>query len=73
MRKSKTETAETRKRIVETASTEFRRNGFEGTGLADELVLDQVEESHGVLQWKRGLKGSGGVGGCARAGGAPRA
>lgn len=35
MRKSKQETAETRQRIVEAASTEFRRNGIDGTGLAD--------------------------------------
>jgi TetR/AcrR family transcriptional repressor of nem operon len=35
MRKTKIETAETRKRIVEAASTEFRRNGVDGTGLAD--------------------------------------
>src|SRR5258708_39327308 len=35
MKRSKHETAETRKRIVETAATEFRRNGIDGTGLAD--------------------------------------
>jgi TetR/AcrR family transcriptional regulator, transcriptional repressor for nem operon len=35
MRKSKEETAETRQRIVEAASAEFRRNGVDGTGLAD--------------------------------------
>src|SRR5262245_46218000 len=35
MRKSKNESAETRKRIVEAASAEFRRNGVEGTGLSD--------------------------------------
>lgn len=35
MRKSKQETAETRRRIVEAASVEFRRNGIDGTGLAD--------------------------------------
>jgi TetR/AcrR family transcriptional repressor of nem operon len=35
MRKSKQETAETRQRIVEAASAEFRRNGIDGTGLAD--------------------------------------
>src|SRR5260370_31704433 len=35
MKRSKQETAETRKRIVETAATEFRRNGIDGTGLAD--------------------------------------
>jgi TetR/AcrR family transcriptional repressor of nem operon len=35
MRKSKQEAAETRKRIVEAAATEFRRNGVDGTGLAD--------------------------------------
>src|SRR5260221_13930201 len=35
MKRSKQETAETRKRIVETAATQFRRNGIDGTGLAD--------------------------------------
>src|SRR5258707_15854624 len=35
MKRSKQEAAETRKRIVETAATEFRRNGIDGTGLAD--------------------------------------
>ena len=35
MRKSKEEAAHTRKRIVEAASAEFRRNGIDGTGLAD--------------------------------------
>jgi TetR/AcrR family transcriptional regulator, transcriptional repressor for nem operon len=35
MRKSKQETAETRQRIVDAASAEFRRNGIDGTGLAD--------------------------------------
>jgi TetR/AcrR family transcriptional regulator, transcriptional repressor for nem operon len=35
MRKSRKESAQTRKRIVEAASVEFRRNGVEGTGLAD--------------------------------------
>jgi TetR/AcrR family transcriptional regulator, transcriptional repressor for nem operon len=34
MRKSKEESAETRKRIVEAASAEFRRHGIDGTGLA---------------------------------------
>jgi TetR/AcrR family transcriptional repressor of nem operon len=35
MRKSKLETAETRKRIVEAASAQFRENGIAETGLAD--------------------------------------
>jgi TetR/AcrR family transcriptional regulator, transcriptional repressor for nem operon len=35
MRKSRQETAETRQRIVEAASAEFRSNGIDGTGLAD--------------------------------------
>jgi TetR/AcrR family transcriptional repressor of nem operon len=35
MRKSKQEAAETRQRIVEAASGEFRRKGIGGTGLAD--------------------------------------
>ena len=35
MKRSKQETAETRKRILETAASEFRRNGIDGTGLVD--------------------------------------
>jgi TetR/AcrR family transcriptional repressor of nem operon len=35
MRKSRQETAETRQRIVDAASAEFRRNGIDGTGLAN--------------------------------------
>jgi TetR/AcrR family transcriptional repressor of nem operon len=35
MRKSKQETAQTRQRIVEAASEEFRRSGIDGTGLND--------------------------------------
>jgi TetR/AcrR family transcriptional repressor of nem operon len=35
MRKSKQETAATRQRIVAAAAAEFRRNGIDGTGLAD--------------------------------------
>ena len=34
MRKSRQETAQTRQRIVEAASVEFRLNGIDGTGLA---------------------------------------
>ncbi|WP_213807110.1 TetR/AcrR family transcriptional regulator [Granulicella sp. dw_53] len=35
MRKSRKTTAETRQRIIETASEEFRRNGIEKTGLSE--------------------------------------
>jgi TetR/AcrR family transcriptional regulator, transcriptional repressor for nem operon len=35
MRKSKQETAATRQRVIEAAAAEFRRNGIDGTGLAD--------------------------------------
>ena len=35
MKKSKAETVETRRRILETAATEFRRNGIHATGLAE--------------------------------------
>ena len=35
MRKSKTETAETRRRIVKAAAAEFRRNGIHATGLCE--------------------------------------
>ena len=45
MRKSKVETAETRRRIVETAAREFRRNGIHATGLAD--VMATAGLTHG--------------------------
>ena len=35
MKKSKTETAETRRRIVKAAAAEFRRNGIHATGLCE--------------------------------------
>lgn len=35
MKKSRQEAAETRRRIVATAATEFRRNGIDGSGLSD--------------------------------------
>jgi TetR/AcrR family transcriptional repressor of nem operon len=35
MRKSREESARTRRRVVQAASAEFRRNGVDGTGLAD--------------------------------------
>jgi TetR/AcrR family transcriptional repressor of nem operon len=35
MKKSKAETAETRRRIVKAAAAEFRRNGIQATGLAE--------------------------------------
>lgn len=35
MRKSREDAAQTRLRIIEAASHEFRRNGFDGTGLTD--------------------------------------
>src|SRR2546429_8179408 len=35
MRKSREEAAETRRHIVKTAATEFRRNGVKATGLAE--------------------------------------
>jgi TetR/AcrR family transcriptional repressor of nem operon len=45
MRKSKVETAETRRRIVETAAREFRRNGVHATGLAE--VMAATSLTHG--------------------------
>ncbi len=39
MKKSKVETTETRRRIVDTAAREFRRNGIHATGLADVMAL----------------------------------
>jgi TetR/AcrR family transcriptional regulator, transcriptional repressor for nem operon len=38
MKKSRAETAETRKRIVQVAAQEFRRNGIEQTGVADVMA-----------------------------------
>jgi TetR/AcrR family transcriptional repressor of nem operon len=45
MRKSKVETAETRKRIVEVAARAFRDNGIHATGLVD--VMSKAGLSHG--------------------------
>jgi TetR/AcrR family transcriptional repressor of nem operon len=45
MRKSRSETAETRRRIVEAAAEAFRANGIHATGLAD--VMAAVGLSHG--------------------------
>lgn len=45
MKKSKVETAETRKTIVETASNLFRRDGIHATGLAD--VMGAAGLTHG--------------------------
>lgn len=38
MKKSRVETAETRRRIVKAASAEFRRNGIHATGLAEVMA-----------------------------------
>lgn len=45
MRKSKAETAETRRRIVEVAAQQFRSKGIQGTGLND--VMSEVGLTHG--------------------------
>ncbi|WP_394835841.1 TetR family transcriptional regulator [Pendulispora rubella] len=45
MRKSRQEAAETRERIVENASTEFRRNGIGATGLSD--IMGAAGLTHG--------------------------
>jgi TetR/AcrR family transcriptional repressor of nem operon len=45
MRKSKQETARTRKRIVDAAATEFRRRGIVATGLAD--LMSAAGLTHG--------------------------
>ncbi|WP_144140267.1 TetR/AcrR family transcriptional regulator [Paraburkholderia sp. BCC1884] len=45
MKKSKTETAETRRRIVETAARQFRRNGIQATGVAE--VMAEAGLTHG--------------------------
>ncbi len=45
MRKSRQETAETRQRIVETASAEFRSHGIDGTGLA--ALMAGAKLTHG--------------------------
>jgi TetR/AcrR family transcriptional regulator, transcriptional repressor for nem operon len=45
MKKSKVETAETRRRVVETAAREIRRKGIDATSLAD--VMTQAGLTHG--------------------------
>ncbi|PWT86916.1 MAG: TetR family transcriptional regulator [Proteobacteria bacterium] len=45
MRRSKVAAAETRRRIVETAAAEFRRNGIRSTGLSD--VMATAGLTHG--------------------------
>ena len=45
MRKSREEAAQTRKRIVEAASCEFRKNGIVATGLND--LMKAAELTHG--------------------------
>jgi TetR/AcrR family transcriptional repressor of nem operon len=45
MKKSRVETAETRRRILEVAAREFRRNGILGTGLAEIMLAAGL--SHG--------------------------
>lgn len=45
MKKSKAETAETRKRIVEIAAKAFRKNGIQGTGVAE--IMATAGLSHG--------------------------
>ncbi|REG48619.1 TetR family transcriptional regulator [Paraburkholderia sp. BL6669N2] len=45
MRKSRQETAETRQRILEAASSRFRESGIEGTALAD--LMAQAGLTHG--------------------------
>jgi TetR/AcrR family transcriptional repressor of nem operon len=45
MRKSKLETADTRRRIVEVAAREFRSKGIQATGLAD--LMSEAGLSHG--------------------------
>jgi TetR/AcrR family transcriptional repressor of nem operon len=45
MKKSREETAETRRRILEVAAREFRRNGILGTGLAE--IMSAAGLTHG--------------------------
>ncbi|MHC5544384.1 TetR/AcrR family transcriptional regulator, partial [Singulisphaera rosea] len=45
MKKSREETAETRRRILEVAAQEFRRKGILGTGLAE--IMAAAGLSHG--------------------------
>jgi TetR/AcrR family transcriptional regulator, transcriptional repressor for nem operon len=45
VRKSKQEAAQTRRRIVEAAATEFRRNGITSTGLSD--LMAEAGLTHG--------------------------
>lgn len=45
MKRSKAETAETRRRIVDVAAAEFRQNGIQATGLAD--IMAAAGLTHG--------------------------
>lgn len=45
MKKSRVETAETRRRIVDVAAREFRARGIQGTGVAD--IMSEAGLSHG--------------------------
>jgi TetR/AcrR family transcriptional repressor of nem operon len=45
MKKSKAETAETRRKIIETAAQEFRRNGIHATGVSE--IMAAAGLSHG--------------------------
>jgi TetR/AcrR family transcriptional regulator, transcriptional repressor for nem operon len=45
MRKSRIETAETRRRIIDVAARKFRRNGINATGLSD--VMSEAGLTHG--------------------------
>jgi TetR/AcrR family transcriptional regulator, transcriptional repressor for nem operon len=44
-KKSKTETAQTRKRIIEVAAKAFRSNGIEATGVAE--IMSAAGLTHG--------------------------
>ena len=54
MKRSKSETARTRKRIVQTAASEFRRNGIHATGVAE--VMATAGLTHGGFYRHFGCK-----------------
>ncbi len=59
MRKSRQETASTRRRIVETAAVEFRRSGIAGAGVAD--VMEATGLTQGAQEAFQRRPGTAGV------------
>ena len=67
MKKSKLETAETRRRIVKAAAAEFRRNGIHATGLCELMAAAGL--THGGFYRHFELEGPAGCRGLRRGNG----